>query len=244
MNKNEEKYNIYIDESCHLENDKESLMCIGYTKIQSFEYQTLKEKFKQIKLKHKTPTEIKWNKLSMSRLNLYKDLIDLFFENNIQFRAILVKNKEQLDHSKFNSGDHNSFYYTLVYLLLRNPWINKSYSNCKIILDIKDTRGKERLVNLEKRLNNEYLFKYNTGSPFNFFQHIRSEENEFLQLTDLLIGAITYKARQLHEKRKSSKVKVEIVKYIEERSGYALDDGTNPLEEKFNIFDFQIQKSR
>lgn len=238
---NNETCSIYIDESCHLENDGQPLMCIGYTKIQTLKYESYKETIKAIKLKHKSPTEIKWNKLSLSRLSLYKELIDFFFESDIQFRAILVKNKQWLDHSKFNKGDHNSFYYTLVYLLLRNPWVNYIDTPHKVILDIKDTRGKERLIKLDMRLNAEYRQKHNRASPFNFFQHIRSDENEFLQLADFFIGAITYKARKLHKSDTASKVKVAVVDYLEQRSGYVLHDGTNPLEEKFNIFDFQIQ---
>lgn len=241
---NNYEYNIYIDESCHLENDKQPLMCIGYTKIASENYTVYKEAIKSLKLKHKSPTEIKWNKLSYSRIELYKDLIDFFFDNEIQFRAILVKKKNELDHSKYNKGDHNSFYYTLVFLLLRNPWVNYLKTPHKVILDIKDTRGKERLNKLEARLNIEYRNTYNLNSPFNFFQHIRSDENEFLQLADFFIGAITYKARKLHEQENASKVKTEIVNYLENKSGYTIDDGTTPFEEKFNIFDFQIKTQK
>lgn len=235
--------NIYIDESCHLENDGLPLMCIGYTKIDKDDYHVLKEGIKQIKLRHKSPTELKWNKLSFSRIDMYKDLIDFFFKNPIQFRAILSKNKSSLDHKKFNRGDHNAFYYTLVFLLLRNPWVNYSELEHRIILDIKDTRGSERLKKLDARLQYEYKRKYGCESPFKFFQHIKSHENEFIQLADLFIGAITFKSRGLHKKSTSSLVKKEIVKYIEEKSGYKLDDGTDPFEEKFNIFDFRIQVS-
>ena len=238
---NKYQHNIYIDESCHLENDIHSLMCIGYTKVASKDYERYKNEIKKIKLKHKAPTEIKWNKLSNNRLPFYKDLIDFFFASEVSFRAILVKNKQQLDHSKFNKGDHNSFYYTLVFLLLRNPWVNYLEIPHKVILDIKDTRGKERLNRLDTRLNEEYRQKYQRDSPFNFFQHIRSDESEFLQLADFFIGAITYKARGLHLLEKSSEVKKEIVNYLEKKSGYLIDDGTPPFEEKFNIFDFQIQ---
>ena len=129
---------IYIDESCHLENDKLPLMCIGYTKLNAENYLIYKEEIKAIKRKHHSPKEIKWNKTSLSRLDLYKELIDYFFEKEIQFRAILVKNKSQLNHEKYNKGDHNSFYYKLVFLLLRNPWVNSNEDSYKVILDIKD----------------------------------------------------------------------------------------------------------
>lgn len=241
---NKTKCSIYIDESCHLENDGHPLMCIGYTKLASHNYEDYKDGIKRIKLKHKSPTEIKWNRLSLSRLDLYKELIDFFFENEIQFRAILVKNKDELNHEKYNKGDHNSFYYTLVFLLLKNPWVNHNNAEHHVILDIKDTRGKQRLNKLETRLSQEYRRRYNLTSPFRFFQHIRSDENEFLQLADMFIGAITFKARKLHKLTSSSPVKIAIVKYLEIKSGYVLHDGTNPLEDKFNIFDFQIQSNQ
>src|SRR5690554_4925085 len=104
-------YNIYIDESCHLEKDNAPVMCLGYTKILKVDYAGFKKQFKQLKLKHKSPTEIKWSKLSSSRVQLYIDLINLFFNSNIEFRAVLIKNKSRLNHELFNRHGHNEFYY-------------------------------------------------------------------------------------------------------------------------------------
>jgi len=233
-------FNLYIDESCHLEHDSQSVMCIGYTKINRTDYETTKQAIKAIKLKYKSPTELKWNKLSSSRLPMYKALIDFFFESNIDFRCVLVKNKSNLDHEKFNRGDHNAFYYKMVYQLLYNPYINDKASDYKVMLDIKDTRGKESLQELDKYLQ----YKFDDASPFTWLQHIRSHENELIQLTDLFIGAITYKARGQHLQDNASAVKCELIKYLEEKSGYSLDDGTEPWEPKFNIFDFQISSSK
>jgi len=233
-------YNLYIDESCHLEHDLQPIMCIGYTKIEYEQYPSIKTTLKGIKLKHKSATEIKWSKVSMSRMPLYKELIDYFFSSEISFRCVLVKNKKNLDHDKFNRGDHNAFYYKLIYLLLNNKYVNPTDEKYRVILDIKDTRGRERLNELVACLNN----KNNGDSPFIHFQHIRSDENELLQLTDLLIGAIGYKSRGEHLKHFASKVKCEIVAYLEQKSGYSLDDGTIPWEHKFNIFDFQISSPK
>jgi len=230
---------FYIDETCHLENDDQSVMCIGYTKIDKVNYDEIKESIKSLKIKHKSPTELKWNKLSLSRLDFYKELIDYFFNAEIEFRCVLVKNKSNLDHEKFNRGDHNAFYYKLIYLLLNNPWVNPVDTDYRVILDIKDTRGKERLIELEKCLDH----KYGDNSPFKYFQHIRSHENELLQLADFFIGAISYKARKEHEKEGASLVKRQVIEYLEEKSGYSLDDGTIPWESKFNIFDFQTRVS-
>jgi hypothetical protein len=233
------KYSIYIDESCHLQNDGCEVMCIGYTKLPYDLYLNIKSAIKTIKLNHKAPTEIKWNKLSYSRINLYKDLIDFFFDSEIDFRCVLIKNKSRLDHDQFNQGDPNNFYYKTVYLLLnkgQNPVIDHQYD---VKLDIKDTRGRDRLKKIKEVFNNQFK----GASPFISFQHIHSHESELLQLTDLFIGAITYKSRLKELKGVQSNVKLEIIKYLEDKSGYQLDEGTEPWETKFNIFDFQPKQS-
>jgi hypothetical protein len=231
------EHTIYIDETCHLENDSQPVMCIGYTKIESENYDVLKNQIKKIKLEYKSPTEIKWNKLSMSRLPLYKALIDFFFDHDIQFRAVLVKNKSNLNHSVFNKGDHNTFYYKLTYQLLNNQWVNPADTSYKVLIDIKDTWGNIRLRKLKEVFDN----KHYGNSPFLHFQNIKSHENEFIQYADLFIGAIAYKAKEEHLKPEASEVKKEIVNYLEEKSGYQIDDGTPPWEEKFNIHDFQLK---
>lgn len=231
-------FNLYIDESCHLEHDGMPVMCIGYTKIDAENYSAIKEQIKHLKLQYKNPTEIKWNNVSASRLSLYKALIDYFFEAEIYFRCILVKYKEKLDHEQFNQGDHNNFYYKLIYFLLQSA-TNPPANEYKVFLDIKDTRGKERLIKIEEVLHS----KYNGNSPFKGFQHIHSNENVLLQLTDLFIGAITFKARGLEKEANANKAKVELVQYIETKSGYSLDEGTEPWENKFNIFDHQPKQS-
>lgn len=229
-------YNIYIDESCHLQNDGCEVMCIGYTKLAKDNYTDLKKSIKAIKLHHRSPTEIKWNKVSLSRMPLYRSLIDFFFDAPIHFRCVLIKNKSILDHDQFNQGDQNNFYYKTVYLLLNksNPAENNQYN---VLLDIKDTRGRDRL----KKINEIFKNQHSGQSPFASFQHIHSHDNELLQLTDFFIGAITYKSR-METLKVHSQVKLEIISYLEGKSGYQLNEGTEPWETKFNIFDFQPRK--
>jgi hypothetical protein len=228
-------YNIYIDETCHLEYDNSEVMCIGYAKILKNDYEQLKESFNKIKLKYKNPLEIKWNKLTSSRIKLYKEWIDNFFNCEVEFKCVLIKNKKNLDHIRYNREDKNSYYYkTLVQLLSTNALNEDEH---RVYLDVKDTRGKTRLI----LLNEELQKKFNNKSPFVYFQHIHSHENDFLQLTDLLIGAICYKARTEFTKENSSAVKKEIINYLEQKSGYNLNDGTEPWETKFHIDDFQIK---
>src|SRR5690606_39011728 len=109
---------------------------------------------KAIKLKHKSPTEIKWNRLSFSRQALYKELVDYFFQNEMEFRCILVKYKNKLNHQDFNQGSHDNFYYKMVYFLLCSS-NNPAYNEYRVWMDIKDTRGKEKLNKISEVLENK-----------------------------------------------------------------------------------------
>ncbi len=226
------KYDVFVDESCHLEHDRISVMCIGYTKVPKIAYEQLKTDLKRLKEQHKVNNEIKWSKFSKQRIGLYKDIVDYFFEKPIEFRCVLVKYKERLRHDDFNRGSHDNFYYKMVYFLLRPNPPGVEYN---VFLDIKDTRGKEKLRKIDEIFQN-----YHKGeSPFVKFQHLRSHENIFFQITDLFIGAITYKCRLANGEVPENTSKLEFIEYLEKKSGYSLDEGTASWENKFNIFDHQ-----
>lgn len=226
-------YNIYIDESCHLEYDKYPIMCIGYIKIDKTKYFEFSNGIKQIKIKHHSPMEIKWSKVSYSRIELYKDLIDYFCDNEIEFRCVRIVNKDKINNEQFNQKDHDVFYYKAAFYLLRFNIENNHYN--RVFMDIKDNYGKKRLNLLSSILNKV------CNNKFIHFQHIRSHENQFIQLTDLFIGAIAYSYR--NDINKTSKAKKEIISYMEDKFGFKLTQGTPPSELKFNIFDFHLRES-
>lgn len=228
-------YNIFVDESCHLEHDNVPVLCVGYVKISTKHYEQIKMKIIELKELYKTSGEIKWNKFSNSRLPLYKNIVDLFFSSNMEFRSVLIKYKERLNHDDYNQGSHDNYYYKMMYYLLRP---NTPISEYRVFMDIKDTRGKEKLVKLQE----VFLNAHNGVSPFTHFQHLRSHENVFFQIVDLFIGAITYKTRMDIEPKNKHKGKVEFIEYLENASGYLLNESTPLWEQKFNIFDHQPRK--
>ena len=231
-------FNFYIDESCHLEHDKCKVMCIGYIKVEDINVQSLKNSLKEIKAKHGILHELKWNTISNTKIEMYKEIIDFFFSSSLEFRCLLVKYKDNLDHEAYNQGSHDNFYYKMIFHLLSNVWLNPNSENYRVFLDIKDTKGREKLNVIE----NVFESKYHGNTPFKSFQHIRSHEVQFIQLVDIFIGAVTYKARGLCNVVNGSAAKRELVRYIEEKSGFCIDEGTEPWETKFNIFDHKSRK--
>jgi hypothetical protein len=223
-------YNVYCDESCHLEQDHIPVMVLGAVWCPQNISKRIGRDIRAIKQKHglKPYFEIKWTRVSVAKLDFYLELVDYFFDNeDLHFRALVVPDKSKLDHEVFGQ-DHNIFYYKMFFYVLRNILANDNHY--RVYLDIKDTLGREKLDALSDILHNaHYDFD---RKLIEHVQHIRSHEVEQLQLTDLFIGAIGYVNRKLS----SSVAKLALIKHIRQRSHKSLLRSTLPLEQKFNVF--------
>ena len=239
--------NIYCDESCHLQNDKEPVMVIGAVYCPIEKKEEIFERLYSFKLKHnlipknkkndnenRTYYELKWNKVSKSKIEYYKDVINYFFDDDdLQFRVLVVSNKTDIDYEKFNHT-HDTFYYKMYFGMLK-AILNPENSH-HIYIDIKDTKSKEKVHKLEQVLRND---KYDYSKEIiKKVQQVRSHEVEILQLTDLLVGATAYVNRGLA----NSKAKNELINLIKHRSKYSLTKSTLLKERKFNVFIWEPQK--
>jgi len=172
--------------------------------------------------------EIKWTKVSPAKTDFYLDIVDYFFsERNLYFRGLIVPDKSRLQHEIY-SQTHDEWYYKMYFDMLKV--ILSPEARYRIYLDIKDTRSAIKIAKLHNVLsNNLYDFSRNIIERV---QTVRSHEVEILQLTDLLIGAISYINRGLS----TSIAKQALIKRIQERSHYSLTLTTLLRENKFNLF--------
>jgi len=227
-------YNIYCDESCHLENDRIPVMLLGAIWCPHDQKKSISKEIRQIKMQNNARGELKWTKVSNSKLSFYLKVLDYFFcKEGLNFRCVLVDGKERLNHSYFNQGSHDSFYYKMYYQLLLNI-VDRKDSRFNIYLDIKDTRGSRKIRELNTILHNK--LSDNERSIISHIQLVRSHESEFVQLADFLIGAIAYHNRQDIQKKNSAKN--DIIEKIKTYTGTDLLNSTSPWEEKFNLFVF------
>lgn len=223
-------YNIYCDESCHLEHDGEKAMVIGGVWCPYGKKDEIFRRIREIKAQHSLSKsfEIKWNKVSPGKLNFYMDVINYFFDNSdLHFRVLVIPNKQALVHEMF-SQTHDEFYYKMYFNMLKTLF----EPNCQynIYIDIKDTKGQKKVNKLHEVLcNNHYDFN---RELIRKVQQVRSDEVELIALADLLIGAISY----AHRSKDSSAAKLKLINRIKERSGYNLMNSTLCRENKFNIF--------
>src|SRR3989339_1832762 len=148
-------YNVYCDESCHLENDHKNVMTLGAIWCPDEVKKDMFSRIRGIKEKHglSKDFEIKWTKVSPAKVEFYKDMLNFFFnEPHLHFRAVVIKDKDKLDHSKFRNQDHDVWYYKMFFCLLNI--IFEPHSRYRIYLDKKDTRSGEKIKKLHDVLCN------------------------------------------------------------------------------------------
>ncbi|MBI9061821.1 MAG: DUF3800 domain-containing protein [Marinilabiliaceae bacterium] len=213
-------FNMYCDESTHLQNDGMPFMMIAYVSVAYNQLKQHKESIKAIRAKHKVRGEIKWSNVSNGQYYFYADLIDYFFSNDMNFRSIIV-DKTQINESR-EEFTYDDFYFRMYYQLLHHK-INQSY-NYNIYCDIKDTRSYKKLDRLNEML------KWNAS--IRNFQFIRSHESVFMQLADLIMGAINYKLRG----KNKVVAKCKLIERIEKHCKVPITKSTPKTADKFNLF--------
>ncbi len=218
-------FNLYCDESCHLENDGMPYMLYGYVSIASNQIKLAKKQIKQIKLDYGFEGEMKWNNVCNKTFPFYAEIINYFFSNDMMFRAVVVE-KSQIDNNR-EEYSFNDFYFRMYYQLLHHKTDMENTYN--VYIDIKDTRSQGKLHDLKE------MIKYN--SSINNFQFIDSSESVFVQLADVLMGAISYQLRL----EKGSLIggleaKLKIIEKIKSHTKSSINKSTLKLENKFNLF--------
>lgn len=218
-------FNIYCDESTHLKNDGHPFMILGYVSIAYPQIKIVKEQIKTIKAKYNYQGELKWTNVHEATFPMYNELIEYFFMTEMKFRAIIV-DKSQIDESR-PEYTYNDFYFRMYYQLLHQQ--TNLENDYNVFLDIKDTCSHEKLHTLNK------ILKWN--SSIRNCQFIRSHESSFVQLADVLIGAINYSLR-IDKGCLSGKVRAKrkLIKKIQDRADISLNRTTPLIKKNFNLF--------
>ena len=213
-------FNIYCDESTHLQHDGMPFMIIAYVSTGYNQLKLHNEHIKMLKAKHKFKGEIKWSGVSKSQYSFYADLLEYFFATDIKFRAVIV-DKTQINETRENFK-YSDFYFQMYYQLLYHK-INPDYMH-NIYLDIKDTCSQSKLQKLSDILN--------LSKAIRNLQFIKSHESYLMQVADLIMGAINYHLRGLN----TVTAKTNLINKIESHTKIELTQSTPKSAEKFNLF--------
>lgn len=233
------EYNIYCDESCHLEHDGINAMVLGAVWCPQDKLREINNRIREIKAKHGvlSTSELKWTKIGPVKLELYKDIVNYFFDcQYLHFRCLVVPDKMRLDHERF-SQTHDDWYYKMYFDMLKV--IFDPHETYEVYIDIKDSNSYTKALKLQHVCSNS-LYDF-SGKVIQRIQPIRSHEVQIMQVVDILIGAVCYQNRKFPAEFRKSSAKQEIIKIIKNRSNYKLTNSTLYKENKFNILVWEAQ---
>ncbi len=222
------RYSIFCDESGHLLDLQQKVMVLGALQAPKARVASISAKLKQIKRDHglNEHWELKWTKISNSKIDYYKSIIDYFMaEKDLHFRCVVVPDKNILDHERFDRS-HDDFYYVMFYYALREMIYNRN--SYDVFFDYKDAFQSEKLYVLKKYLQDQCVINVDSLR----LHTIQSYESQLIQLTDLLIGVIGYANKEI----KSSAAKTELVDYTQSQVKVSLVRSSALFNKKFNVF--------
>ena len=227
------KYEIYCDESCWealYDKDSHRFAAIGGIWIPAEKRQEIKTHITNLKTKYSLYGEMKWNHISPKSVEMYKELVNMFFDDDqIRFRAICIKAAE-VNHERFNAGNGELGFYKFYFQLIHH-WMLMGNSY-QVFVDYKTNGYQHRVQELGAILNNT------STAQLTQIQALPSEESVLIQLADVMTGAV---ASAFNSFKLQSAAKQSIRELIEKRLGHGIQ-GTPAVEAKFNVFNINLRK--
>lgn len=229
------KFEVYCDESrpdvLASRKSPAKYMVIGSLWLQADSRDEFKTAIHALRDKHRVGGEFKWQKVSPSRVEFYKELLAWFADmgDRLRFRCIGIEH-ERVNLLRYHDNDRELGFYKFYYQMLHH-WIF-DFNEYAVFCDCKKNRDGRRLHVLRQCLN-----ATNLSSNVSTVQATRSNESVLIQLADVLIG--TASAR-LNGILTPGSAKAEIVGLLEQRLGRSIR-ATQKSEQKFNVFVIDLQ---
>ncbi len=172
--------------------------------------------------------EVKFNKLSKNNLPFSKTAIDALFETkSISFYSYSISTKSDFYLKSF---DKNPW---LAYEQIALKLLGAALSDHEIIVLIADYVTTPKKIRFEVEVKKKFNSS-NGRLALAGVCRFDSRSNDLLQLTDLLIGAITYDIKFNKGLVSGSKYKIELVDYLKNKLG------TDSFLKGFKNYNFNV----
>lgn len=228
-------FDVYCDEShpdlLISQKSNARFIVIGSLWVEKESRKFLRNEINELKKQYLVGGEIKWGKVSPSRLEFYKRLISWFFNkgHSLRFRAIVIERKK-INLLTYHDNDQELGFYKFYYQLLHH-WITDF--NCYYIFcDFKVNRKKDRLHTLKQCLINS-----NLSASVPLVQAVRSSESVLIQMTDLLTGLVSARYNQSCLPGSSKDI---LLQKCEDYLKKPIS-ATGAQENKFNVFEINLR---
>ena len=231
---------VYIDESSQNNHRYLVLGGIGVTVDGALR---LNEAIAKARLPNLPKGEAKWTKVSKSKLNAYKRIVDVFTKDGdlIHFHCLVV-DTTLLDHNRFNAGSREIGFNKEIYqLAMKFARLYPDYL-FHVYPDYRKTTQKPE--DLRLILNRGCRKKGDKRDwPFRRCQFRDSKTTLPLQLADILIGGIAYRLNGHDMEPGASPAKSELSSYILDRAGVKDPFKDTAPADSFTIWHRRLKKN-
>lgn len=228
-------YEVYCDEAFPdlftSKHSSKKFLTIGALWLEKSMRTDIKEKINEIRKKHNAWGEIKWNKISQSKLDFYFDLVDLFmsYGYDLRFRCIVI-DSSAVDLKLHHNNDGELGFYKFYYQLLHH-WI-LDFNTYSIFCDTKTNKDPERIKILHRCLKSS-----NLSSEILNVQALPSKEVVLIQLSDFLLGMAS---ARMNNTLKENSAKSRVVEELERKLNVHRLGPTYQNELKYNVFNIRL----
>lgn len=228
------QYTVYCDESRHDGGCGSPFMAIGSLWVPRERKLDLTRAARALFRQEGLNSEVKWSKVSASRLAAYKRIVDFFFSaEDLRFRVIVVEHAK-FDPDRFHGGDRELGFYKFYYELLIR-WLEAG-NEYLVLLDFKQNEGVGRYKDLRAVLSR----KLRGEAKIIDLTVIDSAETPLAQICDLLTGAV---ASAWCTDARPGSAKAGLIAHIAQHRGFSSLKiaSASPAISKFNIFRIELQ---
>jgi len=232
---------VFLDESS--QNNHRYLVIGGLILHKSFS-EPFDAAFEKTRLPELPSGEIKWTKVSASKLAAYKRLVNLFFNASgayppLEFHSLVVE-AARLNHNRYNEGSREIGFNKEIYQLctkFRRMYPGRLFH---IYPDHRSTNSKTeelRLILNRGSMKEGDLREW----PFRRVQFRQSKKVPALQLVDLLLGALAFRINGHHLKQNASPAKTELSAHILRNARIKDPTRDTSRQGKFTIWHRQLR---
>lgn len=201
----------FLDETGTLSDEKDQYFTVGLLKMTQPYYLQSKLFFERSKIRFYD--EVKFNRLSKNNIGFAKTIIDALFETrSIGFYSYSISTKSDYYLKNFDENPWTAYEQITLKLL------DAALSKKEILILIADYVTTPRDIHFEVNVKKNFNLNKNRLSLAGVCR-FDSKSNDLLQVTDLLIGAITYDIKFNKGLVSGSKYKLEIVEYLKSKLG-------------------------
>ncbi len=235
---------IYADESCK---DAHRFLALGAIALERSVEPSIVAQLQAVRVAHNTFGEVKWTKVSRSKLDFYKAFVDVFFDasknDDMHFYGLHV-DTQTFNHRRWNRGEAEIGFSKLIFQLLLHKFGRRYGDKYPLVVFLDGRSTKQDPEDLRPMLNSELAKRWDMPTrPFRRLTFVDSKKSDIIQVNDLLIGTIGFFKNKHHKRADCARHKIEFAHYILARAQECEPERfTSFKASRFSVWRFAYKK--